>query len=147
MKKLFGTIGCILISTLLLVLPASGDTAANRHYQNFRVAVYITVDSTIRLADPQTREREFDRVSSQLHIDKVYLEVYRNRQFATDAQIDAVKRFFIQHGVQVSGGITLAAGNQSGHIRTFDYELPQDRAECRKAVELAARHFDEVHSR
>ena len=79
MRKLFGTIGCILVSTLLLAMPASGDTAASRHYQNFRVAVYITVDSTIRLADPQTREREFDRVSSQLHIDKVYLEVYRNR--------------------------------------------------------------------
>jgi hypothetical protein len=144
MKKLFGTIGCILVSTLLLVLPASGDTVANRHYQNFRVAVYVTVDSTIRLADPQIREQEFDRVSSQLHIDKVYLEVYRNRQFATDAQIDAVKRFFSQHGVQVSGGITLAAGNQSGQFGTFDYELPQDRDECRKAVELAARHFDEV---
>jgi hypothetical protein len=144
MKKLFGTLGCILISTLLLVLPASGDTAATRHYQNFRVAVYITVDSTIRLADPQTRAREFDRVGSQLHIDKVYLEVYRNRQFATDAQIDAVKRFFSQHGVQVSGGITLAAGNQSGQFGTFDYELPQDRDECRRAVELAARHFDEV---
>jgi hypothetical protein len=78
MKKLFGTVGCILISTLLLVVPPLGDTAATHHYQNFRAAVYISVDSTIRLADPQTRAREFD---------KVPLEVYGNRQFATDAQI------------------------------------------------------------
>jgi hypothetical protein len=85
MTKLFGTVGCILISTLLLVLPASGDTAAARHYQKPRAAVYINVDSTIPLADPQTRAREFD---------KIPLEVYRTRQFATDAQIGAAKRSY-----------------------------------------------------
>ncbi len=145
MSKLIGTIGCILISALLLLEPASGDTASpTRHYKNFRVAVYVTVDSTLRLADPQIREREFERVTSQMHIDKIYLEVYRSRQFATDAQIESVKRFFLQHGVQVSGGITLAAGESSRQFGTFDYELAKDREECRTAVERAARHFDEV---
>lgn len=125
--------------------PASGNSVPSTpSYKNFRVAVYVTVDSTRRLADPETRVREFSRVSSGVHIDKVYLEVYRNRVFATDAQIESVKRFFQAHGVQVSGGITLAAGGSHGQFGTFDYELPADREECRKAVELAARHFDEV---
>ena len=146
MKHFFGTVGCILIAALLLAMPpsASGDATNPRHYENFRVAVYITVDSTIRLADPKIREREFDRVKGQLHIDKVYLEVYRNRQFATDEQIEAVKHFFAKQGIRVSGGITLAAGGRNGQFGTFDYELPQDREECRTAVELAARHFDEI---
>jgi hypothetical protein len=93
MKKLFGTVGCILISTLLLVLPASAAIAAMLRYQNSRATLDITVGSTTRLADPQTREREIDRGSSQLHIDKVSLEVYSNRQSATDARIgDACDR-------------------------------------------------------
>jgi hypothetical protein len=144
MRNFFGSTGYVLIATLLLTSSGWGATASTHRYENFRVAVYVTVDSTIALADPKTREREFNRVKGQLHIDKIYLEVYRNRQFATDAQIEAVKHFFSQQGVQVSGGITLAAGGRNGQFGTFDYELPQDREECRKAVELAARHFDEV---
>ncbi len=66
-------------------------------YQSFRVAIYIVVNSTKRLADPATREAEFERVSSQLKFDKVYLEVYRNKLFATDDELEAVKKFL---GVQ-----------------------------------------------
>ena len=55
MKKLFGTVGCILIPTLLLVPPASGA-----------------------IATP--------------------LEVYRNRQSATDAQTDAAWRLDTSKG-------------------------------------------------
>jgi hypothetical protein len=129
MRNFFGSTGYGLIATLLLTSSGWGATASTHRYENFRVAVYVTVDSTIALADPKTREREFNRVKGQLHIDKIYLEVYRNRQFATDAQIEAVKHFFSQQGVQVSGGITLAAGGRNGQFGTFDYELPQDREE------------------
>jgi len=34
--------------------------------------------------------------------------------------------------------------SEGGQFGTFDYESPRDREECRRAVELAARHFDEV---
>lgn len=145
MKTGFGAIGRALLLAGIVTLPAAAARpAAQQGYRNFRVAIYVTVSSTRRLADPATREREFERVSSQLHFDKIYLEVYRNHEFATDAELEAVKSYFHAHGVQVSGGITLAAGGSNGQFGTFDYELPQDRAECRQAVELAARHFDEV---
>lgn len=126
--------------------PAHAPAAApgGQQYRNFRVAIYVMVTSARTLADPAIRDREFQRISSQLHFDKVYLEVYRDHEFATDAQIEAVKGFFLAHGIQVSGGVALAAGGVNGQFGTFDYELPQDRAECQKAVELAARHFDEV---
>lgn len=67
MKKLFGTLGCILISTLLLVLPASGAIAAARRYQNSRATLDIAIDT-------------------------VSFEVYNNRQSTTAAQTVAAKR-------------------------------------------------------
>src|SRR6202453_2536447 len=112
-------------------VPAAGK------YKNFRVSIYVTVNSTTRLADPVTRDQEFARVSSQLRFDKVYLEVYRNKLFATDQAIESVKKFFESRGVEVSGGVTLAAGGQGGQFGTFDYEKSEDRAECKRAVELA----------
>jgi hypothetical protein len=117
------------------------DAAA---YKNFRAAIYIPVAETKKLADPAIFERQFKRVSSQLDFDKVYIEAYRDRQFASDAELDAVKRAFAAQGIETSGGVTLAAGGSGGQFGTFDYENPADRAECEKAVRLIARHFDEV---
>lgn len=125
------------------LLPAT-SAGAQGHFRNFRVAVYVVVDATRRMADPQTREREFDRVMGQVKFDKVYLEVYRNRQFASDQEIESAKAFFRSKGVEVAGGVTLAAGGKGGQFGAFDYEDPADREECRKAAQLAARHFDEV---
>ncbi len=113
-------------------------------YKNFQVAIYIAVNNAKELADKATFDREFERASRQLHFDKVYLEVYRSSNFATDEQIERVKGWFEERGVQVAGGITLATGGEGGQFGTFDYENPAHRAECEKAVRLAARHFDEV---
>lgn len=132
----------VLIATLLLVGGAEGAQAAA--YKNFRAAIYITVHDTKRLANAATFERDFARVSSQLHFDKVYIEGYRDRVFASDAELETVKHEFQAKGVQTSGGITLAAGGSGGQFGTFDYENPADRAECERAVRLIARHFDEV---
>ena len=109
--------------------PQSQARAAG-HYQNFRVAIYVTVDSTRRLADRATFEREFDRAARQTRFDKVYIEAYRAHRFATDDELARVKAWFQEKGVQVSGGVTLAKGGVGGQFGTFDYELPADRAEC-----------------
>jgi hypothetical protein len=127
-----------------LGLIAFSHAAYAAAYRNFRVAIYVTVHDTKRLADPATFARDFARVSSQLAFDKVYIEAYRDRQMATDAELEAVKREFQAKGIQTSGGVTLAAGGSGGQFGTFDYENPADRAECERAVRLIARHFDEV---
>ncbi len=113
-------------------------------YKHFKVAIYIPVGVAIPLADPKVFDRQFARAMHQVPFDKVYLEVYRDRTFATDAQIDIIKHEFEARGIEVAGGVTLAAGGFNGQFGTFDYENPADRAECRKAIEEAARHFDEV---
>lgn len=136
-----------LLASLPLILASASvlaATAAQGAYRNFKAAIYITVGSTRQLADPRTLERQYARISSQLRFDKVYLEVYRDGQFADEASLERIKKFFAAHGIAVSGGMTLAAGGSGGQFGTFDYENPQDRATCQRAVEMAARHFDEV---
>lgn len=141
MRALFFTIFAALMMT---ALTASTTEAADGKYSNFRTSIYVVVNSTKELADPKVFAQQFDRMQRQLKFDKVYIEVYRNHLFATNAEIEAVKQAFKARGIIVAGGITLAAGGKNGQFGTFDYENPADREECKKAAELAAKHFDEV---
>jgi hypothetical protein len=86
---------------MLVLIPGASDAAA---YKHFRAAIYIPVGSTKRLADPATFEREFARVSSQLKFDKVYIEAYRDRQIATDAELEGVKRAFRRRALRPRAG-------------------------------------------
>jgi hypothetical protein len=145
MTRLVRTAVCSLFLVALFAAGTSAQpTPEHSKYHNFRAAIYVVVNATKQLADPKVFEQEYDRVSRQLKFDKVYVEVYRNHLFATDAEIEAVKKQFEAKGIIVSGGVTLAAGGEGGQFGTFDYENPADREECRKAAELAARHFNEV---
>ena len=119
--------------------------AAQRPYRNFSVAVYIPVTSTRQLANPQTLHRQFARIWSQVHFNKVYLEVYRDQVFADPGSLARISAFFRRRGITVDGGITLFAGrNRYNQFNSFDFENPHDIALCKRAVRLAARHFNTV---
>ncbi len=135
-------LGAGLLAALLAA--AAPPPARAGQYKNFRVAVYCVVDATRRFADDKVLKAEFDRVWARVKFDKVYLEVYRDRRFADEATLEKIKKFFTDRGVAVEGGLTLSAGGGGGQFGTFDYEKRADRDECKKAVELAARHFDTV---
>ena len=134
----------LIAALALLCLCTWGSAAAAKAYKNFRVAIYIPVGVTIRLADTAEFNREFARVSSQLDFQKVYIEGYRGRTFATDAQLETVKRQFQSKGIQTEGGVTFDAGSSGGQFNTLDYENPVDRATAERASRLVARHFDEL---
>lgn len=125
-------------SALLL---AATPAAAGQH---FKTAIYVTVTSTKALADPKVFAEQYSRMSRQLKFDKVYIEDYRSHVFATDAELETVKKEFEAKGIEVAGGMTLAKGENNAQFVTFDYEDPTDRAECKEAAERAARHFNEV---
>ncbi|WP_322400637.1 hypothetical protein [Massilia luteola] len=130
-------------SLALVPVPACAAAGAG-HYKHFRTAIYIPVNVTQSLADPQVFAHQFARAMSQVPFDKVYIEGYRDHHFASDAEIEAVKRQFQAKGIEVAGGVTLAAGGFNGQFMTFDYESPQDRDTCKRAMALMARHFDHV---
>jgi hypothetical protein len=114
------------------------------NYTNFDVAIYIPVGAVQSFADPQKLADDWARISRQLKVDKVYIEVQRDRRLADDQLLEQVKQFFLDHGVKVAGGMALSDGGIGGQFKSFCYTDPNDREFIKSAAERAARHFDEV---
>ena len=131
------------LSILFTALVQSAVCCFAGNYTNFDVAIYIPVSVVRSFENPQKLQDDWDRVSAQLKVDKVYIEVQRNRDLASDELLERVKKFFLDHGVRVAGGMALSDGG-FGQFKSFCYTDPQDRQFIRNAAELAARHFDEV---
>jgi hypothetical protein len=132
----------LLVIVLAGLLAAQACLAGN--YSNFEVAIYIPVNVVKDLADPKILDNQWERIHSQLKVDKVYIEVQRDRSVAADDVLERVKQFFLDHGVKVAGGMACSDGSAQGQFRSFCYTDPADRAFVKRAAELAARHFDEV---
>jgi hypothetical protein len=102
-----------LISLLLFGLLSAACCPAGE-YENFDVAIYIPVSVVQRFEDPDVLSDDWDRISSQLKVDKVYIEVQRNRNLASDELLERVKKFFVERGVRVAGGMALSEGGRGG---------------------------------
>ncbi len=143
MKKIIRTRRSLFAGSLCaFLLSAAGCLAGN--YTNFDVAIYIPVRAVQSFEDPQKLQDDWNRISSQLKVDKVYIEVQRDRQLASDELLESVKKFFLDKGVRVAGGMALSDGSIGGQFKSFCYTDPKDRAFIKGAAELAARHFDEL---
>ncbi len=114
------------------------------NYTNFDVAIYIPVGVVQSFAQPQKLADDWARISRQLKVDKVYIEVQRDRQLTGDDLLEKTKKFFLDHGVKVAGGMALSDSGFGGQFKSFCYTDPADREFIRHAAERAARHFDEV---
>jgi hypothetical protein len=131
---------------LLFVLLAIASSCYARadNYRNFDVAIYVPASAVHSFEDPQKLQSDWTLISSQLKVDKVYIEAQRDHLTNSDALLERVKQFFISHGVRVAGGMALSDGGMDGQFHSFCYTDPNDRAFIRGAAELAARHFDEI---
>ena len=125
----------------ILIFPA---VARAGQYTNFDVSIYIPVGVVRELDDPAVLSNQWDRISRQLKVDKVYIEVQRDHVMASDETIERVKKFFLNHGVRVAGGMAASDGSLGGQFKSFCYTDPKDRAFIKSAAELGARHFDEL---
>ena len=130
-----------LLTAALLSLALTGRAG---NYTNFSVAVYIPINVVQSFDNPQKLQADWDCISRQLKVDKVYIEVQRDRHLLSDEQAERAKKFFLDHGVQVAGGMALSAGSVGGQFQSFCYTDPNDRAFIKSAAEFAAKHFDEV---
>jgi len=124
-----------------LVIPAVGCAADN--YQNFAVAIYIPVGAVQRFENPETLRSEWETISRQVKVDKVYIESERDRRVADEQLLDKVKKFFQDRGVRAAGGVTFS-DNNSSQFRSFCYTNPEDRAFVKGIMEMTARHFGEI---
>ena len=89
------------------------------NYTNFDVAIYIPVNVVKSFEDPQKLQDDWNRISSQLKVDKVYIEVQRDRQTNSDALLEQVKKFFLDRNVQVAGGMALSDGGMADNSNLF----------------------------
>lgn len=132
-------------SFLFVLLPlAIGNSCVADNYRNFDVAIYIPASVVHSFEDPQKLQNDWNVISSQLKVDKVYIEVQRDHLTNSDALLNSVRQFFLEHHVGVAGGMALSDGGAGGQFHSFCYTDPNDRAFIKSAAELAARHFDEI---
>jgi hypothetical protein len=135
-----------LFALLLLLTAASTAVVAQQTpqpHKNFHVAVYIPVTVVEQMKDPQWLQSSWETINQQVKVDKVYIETYRSRNIADEQLIEQVKKFFLDHGVQVAGGMALT-GNEGQQFQSFCYTDPKDRAYVKNLSQLTARHFDEI---
>ncbi len=126
----------VLFGLLFLAVPAGA------HHKNFKVSVYVRAYEVEKMKDTQWLESSWKTISSQLDVDKIYLETHRDLLLVDDATLEKAKKFFLAQGLEVAGGITYTI-NESNDFETFSYSDPEDRAMVRKIAEHTARHFDE----
>jgi hypothetical protein len=117
---------------------------AQGNYKSFVVSTYATQGTVLRLMNGDLDPgQSWSNLTRNLKIDKIYIEVMRNHTLADEAGLEKLKQFFQSQGVQVCGGLAFSVSEANGY-QGFDYADPENREFARKAVELAARHFDEI---
>ncbi len=117
---------------------------AQGHYKSFIVSTYATEGTVQSLMSGRLDPGEsWTNLTRNLKIDKIYIEVMRNHTLVDEAGLDKLKKFYQDQGVQVCGGLAFSVSEANGY-QGFDYADPENRAFAIKAVEMAARHFDEI---
>jgi hypothetical protein len=139
MKKLPQALA-ILLAFGTLAFPAH----AQGHYKSFIVSTYATQGTVRSLMNGDLDPAEsWSSLTRNLKVDKIYIEVMRNHTLVDEAGLDKLKKFYQDKGVQVCGGLAYSISENNGY-QGFDYADPENREFARKAVEMAARHFDEI---
>jgi len=128
------------LASLALASPASAKPAG---YKNFDVAVYTRAYEVREMKDLNWLKPRWERISRDLHVDRVYLETHRDMILVDDATLNQAKKFFADRGVKTSGGITWTI-DEGNRFETFCYSDPKHRAWIKKVIEHTARHFDEI---
>lgn len=132
MKRIFLFLISIFMSVAIYAQP----------YKHIKTALYCRAYEVEKMIQPGWLESVWDTLSRQVHIDKVYLETYRDLLIVDDATLEYAKKFFLDRGVKVAGGITYTI-DESNNYQTFCYSNPEDREKVREIAEHTASHFDE----
>ena len=123
---------------VLSALPAAGKGK----YQNFKVSTYIRAQDVARMADDKFLNRTWETVSSQVDLDKIYLETHRDAFTVDEKTMTKVKKFFLSKGLEVGGGITYTRSEPTD-FETYSYARPVERQQVREVAEYTAKLFDD----
>jgi hypothetical protein len=135
-KNNFFRIGLWVMAWLMM------PTSVGAKHKNFKVSVYVRAAEVQKMKDQKWLDESWATISSQLDVDKIYLETHRDLLIVDDATIEKAKKFFMKQGIEVAGGITFTI-NESNEFETFCYSDPEHRKMVQNIAEVTARHFDE----
>ena len=111
-------------------------------YQNFKVSTYIRAQDVARMDDDKFLKSTWETVSSQVDLDKIYIETHRDAFTVPEKTINKVKKFFLGKGLEVGGGITYTQSEPSD-FETYSYAREKDRQQVKQVAEFTARLFDD----
>ena len=131
----------LIVSAVLTVLPAMGK-GPSKKYQNFKVSTYIRAQDIARMADDTFLNQTWETVSSQVDLDKIYLETHRDAFTVDEKTMTKVKKFFLSKGLEVGGGITYTRSEPTD-FETYSYARPVERQQVREVAEYTAKLFDD----
>ena len=125
---------------VLAVLPAQAKSKAL--FKNFKVSTYIRAQDIARMDDDKFLKDTWETVSSQVDLDKIYLETHRDAFIVPEKTLLKVKKFFLQKGLEVGGGITYTRSEPTD-FETYSYARENERQQVKEIAEYTAKHFDD----
>ncbi len=134
-KKFFSSL--LLAIALAVSLPVQAGK-----FQNFKVSTYIRAQDVARMDDDKFLKATWETVSTQVDLDKIYLETHRDAFIVPEKTLTKVKKFFLSKGLEVGGGITYTRSEPSD-FETYSYAREKERQEVKHIAEYTARFFDD----
>ena len=128
---------------LLAILAIIGHiTVTAGAYKSFKVSIYVRAYEVNKMKDIQWLDSTWNIISTQLDVDKIYLETHRDLLIVDDATLNQAKEFFHKKGIETAGGITYTI-DESNSFETFCYSNPEHRKTVQEIAEHTAKHIDE----
>ena len=112
-------------------------------YQNFKVSTYIRAQDVARMDDEKFLKSTWETVSSQVDLDKIYLETHRDAFIVPEKTLTKVKKFFLSNGLEVGGGITFTRSEPTD-FETYSYAREDERQMVKHISEYTAKFFDDI---
>ena len=137
MQKLY------LFIILTFFMSYGSQVTAQENYNNFQVSVYTRAQEVQKMEDHQWLDSTWQVISSQLNVDKIYLETHRDMHIVDDQTLNYAKNFFKEKGIEVAGGITYTI-DEANDFETYCYATQEDREKVQEIIEHTASHFNEI---
>jgi hypothetical protein len=115
-------------------------------YRNFKASIYCTVGDLLAIQDISEFDREFQLIDKNVKVGKVYLETFRGGVTISRDQMEQIKEYFLNKGIEVAGGITPVdhTDKKEGGFHSFCYTTASTRELFVSVMTMTAELFDEI---
>ena len=125
-----------------MIVFAGSISAHSGKFKNFKVSTYIRAQDVAKMADDQFLHQTWETVSTQVDLDKIYLETHRDAFTVDEKTMLKVKKFFLSKGLEVGGGITYTRSEPTD-FETYSYARENERQIVKEVAEYTAKLFDD----